>query len=91
MLSYLYQKAVSAIVVNEITVSVENNFEFRVAFFYCKWKRIKGILGVLVLDMIGTMLIMQINFWSAVLLICQKKHSLIDSEIGVMWYRGQGH
>lgn len=65
--------------INEITISVENNCEFRIPFCYCKGRRVKGILGVLVLDIIGTMV------WSAVLLICLK-HYLTDSEIGVMWY-----
>ena len=48
--------AVSAIVINEIKVSIENNYEFREAFCYCK-RRVKGILGVLVLDVSGTMVI----------------------------------
>lgn len=83
--------AVHAIVLNEITVLIENNYEFRVAFCYCKERRVTGILGVLVLDIFGTMVIMQNNFWSAVLLICLKKHHLIDSEIGVMWCRENSH
>lgn len=67
---------VSASVINEITVSIENNYEFRVAFCCCKGRRVKGILGILVLDVVGAMVIMQNNFWSAVLLICLKKHHL---------------
>lgn len=77
---------VIAVVISEIIVSVENSYEFRVAFCYCNGRRVKGILGVLVLDMVRTMAIMQNNFWSSVLLICQKKHYLIAFEIGVMWY-----
>lgn len=81
---------VSASVINEITVSIENSYEFRVAFCCCKGRRVKGILGILVLDVAGAMVIMQNNFWSAVLLICLKKHHLIDSEFGVMWYSDLG-
>lgn len=62
MLSYLYLMAVGAIVNNEITVSVENSWKFRIALCYCKGRKVKGIWGVLVLNIIGTMVLMQNSF-----------------------------
>ena len=73
--------AVSAVVMNgkfqlKTIISLEKYFASR---------RVKGILGDLVLNMIEIMVVIQNSIWSAVLLICLKKHLVDSSEGQVQW------